>query len=164
MYLGVWALQWPCEVQTKHHNLKENVVLNEVIWLFQKRLLSWDFHTQLSLVFAESGPKKRKYPVSFSSLGHTIKLSLNAQHVKSELMGYNSKRPQQVSFLWAKNMELRLQLTLAEQKLDKRLKQCFLVWWVCFCCNIWIAGSEFGVQKEFKLPVVDIFCIFLWVP
>jgi len=29
----------------------------------------WDFHAQPSLGFTENGPKKRKYPVSGSSLG-----------------------------------------------------------------------------------------------
>jgi hypothetical protein len=36
---------------------------------FQKLLIYWDFHAQPSLGFTENGPKKRKYPVSGSSVG-----------------------------------------------------------------------------------------------
>jgi hypothetical protein len=32
-------------------------------------LIYWDFHAQTSLGFTENGPKKRKYPVSGSSVG-----------------------------------------------------------------------------------------------
>ncbi|MDF4259779.1 hypothetical protein P3388_25940 [Vibrio parahaemolyticus] len=34
----------------------------------------WDFHTQPSLGFTEDGPKKKKYPVSSSSLGENALL------------------------------------------------------------------------------------------
>ncbi len=65
------------EVQTEHQNGEERgfkVALNvewllvpdELIWVFQKLLIYWDFHTQPSLGFTENGPKKRKYPVSGS--------------------------------------------------------------------------------------------------
>ncbi len=37
-----------------------------LVWVFQKQLICWDFHTQPSLGFTENGPKKRKYPVSSS--------------------------------------------------------------------------------------------------
>ncbi len=42
--------------------------------VFQKLLICWDFHTQPSLGFAENGLKKRKYPVSRSSLGENALL------------------------------------------------------------------------------------------
>ncbi len=35
-----------------------------VVWVFQKLLIYWDFHTQPSLGFTQNGPNKRKYPVS----------------------------------------------------------------------------------------------------
>ncbi len=38
----------------------------EWLVLFQKLLIYWGFHAQLSLGFREYGPKKRKYPVSGS--------------------------------------------------------------------------------------------------
>ncbi len=34
-----------------------------LIWVFQKLLIYWDFHTQPALGFTENGPKQRKYPV-----------------------------------------------------------------------------------------------------
>ncbi len=37
-----------------------------LVWVFQKLLIYWDFHTQPSLEFTENGPSKRKYPVSGS--------------------------------------------------------------------------------------------------
>ncbi len=37
-----------------------------LVWVFQKLLIYWDFHTQPSLGFTENGLKKRKYPVSGS--------------------------------------------------------------------------------------------------
>jgi len=45
-------------------------------WLsvVQKLLIYWDFHAQPSLRFKEYGPKKRKYPVSVSSVGENALL------------------------------------------------------------------------------------------
>jgi len=42
--------------------------------VFQQLLIYWDFHAQPSLGFTENGPKKRKYPVSGSSLGENALL------------------------------------------------------------------------------------------
>ncbi len=39
------------------------LVPDGLVWVFQKLLIYWDFHTQPSLGFTENGPKKRKYPV-----------------------------------------------------------------------------------------------------
>ncbi len=64
------------EVQTEHQNGEERgfkwlnvewlLVSDGLVWVFQKLLIYWDFHTQPSLGFTENGPKKRnidKYPV-----------------------------------------------------------------------------------------------------
>ncbi len=37
-----------------------------LVWVFQKLLIYWDFHSQPSLGITENGPKIRKYPVSGS--------------------------------------------------------------------------------------------------
>ncbi len=42
------------------------LVPDELVWIFKKLLICWDFHAQPSLGFTENGPKKRKYPVSGS--------------------------------------------------------------------------------------------------
>ncbi len=42
------------------------LVPDGLVWVFQKLLIYWDFHTQPSLGFTENSPKKRKYPVSGS--------------------------------------------------------------------------------------------------
>ncbi len=64
------------EVQTEHQNGEERglsdsergmvVGADGLVWVFDKLLIYWDFHTQPSLGFTENGPKKRKYPVSGS--------------------------------------------------------------------------------------------------
>jgi len=40
------------------------LVPDELVWIFQKLLIYWDFEAQPSLGFTENGPKKWKYPVS----------------------------------------------------------------------------------------------------
>ncbi len=47
-------------------NVEWLLVPDGLVWVFQKLLIYWDFHTQLSLGFTENGLKKRKYPVSGS--------------------------------------------------------------------------------------------------
>ncbi len=46
-----------------------------VVWVFQKLLIYWDFHTQPSLGFTENGPKKRKYPESGSCVDKNALIS-----------------------------------------------------------------------------------------
>ncbi len=47
-----------------------------LVWVFQKLLIYWDFNAQPSLGFTENGPKKRKYPVSGSSVdGNALLMS-----------------------------------------------------------------------------------------
>ncbi len=69
--------RWLAEVQTEHQKGEERgfkwlwtlewlLVPDRLVWVFQKLLIYWDFHAQPSLRFTESGPKKRKYPVSGS--------------------------------------------------------------------------------------------------
>jgi len=45
-----------------------------LVWVFQKLLIYWDFQAQPSLGLTENGPKKRKYPVSGSSVGENVLL------------------------------------------------------------------------------------------
>ncbi len=63
------------EVQTEHQNGEERGFKwlwtwngcwcqTGLVWVFQKLLIYWDFHTQPSLGFMENGQKKRKYPVT----------------------------------------------------------------------------------------------------
>ncbi len=47
-------------------NVECLLVPDGLVWVFQKLLIYWDFHTQPSLGFTENGPKNRKYPVSGS--------------------------------------------------------------------------------------------------
>ncbi len=47
-------------------NVEWLLVPDELVWVFQKLLIYWDFHTQPSLGFTENDLKKRKYPVSGS--------------------------------------------------------------------------------------------------
>ncbi len=47
-------------------NVEWLLVPDGLVWVFQKLLIYWDFHSQPSLGFTENGLKKRKYPVSGS--------------------------------------------------------------------------------------------------
>ncbi len=55
-------------------NVEVLLVPDGLVWVFQKLLIYWDFHTQLYLGFTENGPKKRKYPVSGSCVDETALL------------------------------------------------------------------------------------------
>ncbi len=71
--------------QTEHQNGEERgfkwlnvewlLVPDGLVWVFHKLLIYWDFHTQPSLWFTENGPKKRKYPVSGSSVDENALIS-----------------------------------------------------------------------------------------
>lgn len=50
------------------------MVVSWLVWVFQRLLFSWDFHQQPSQEFTASDPKKRKYPLSSSSLGENALL------------------------------------------------------------------------------------------
>ncbi len=43
-----------------------------LVWVFQKLLIYWDFHTQPSLEFTENGLKKRKYLVICSCVDENV--------------------------------------------------------------------------------------------
>ncbi len=47
-------------------NVEWLLVPDGLVLVFQKLLIYWDFHAQLSLGFTENGPKKRNDPVSGS--------------------------------------------------------------------------------------------------
>ncbi len=52
------------------------LVPDGLVWVFQKLLIYWDFHSQPSLGFTENGQKKRKYPVSGSCVdGNALLMS-----------------------------------------------------------------------------------------
>ncbi len=50
------------------------VVADGPVWVFQKLLIYWDFHTQPSLEITENGQKKRKYPASGSCVDENVLL------------------------------------------------------------------------------------------
>ncbi len=55
------------------------LVSDRLVWVFQKQLIYWDFHTQPSLGLTENGPKKRKYPVSGSCMDENALLIVRGQ-------------------------------------------------------------------------------------
>ncbi len=77
------------EVQTEHQNGEERgfkwlnvdwlLVPDGLVWVFQKLLIYWDFHTQPSLGFTENGPKTRKYPVSCRCVDENALLMLEVR-------------------------------------------------------------------------------------
>lgn len=65
-----WALAWGEKGDISGFDC--NVVVGDWLdWVSQKVSLYWGFTTQLSVVFTENSLKKRKYPVSNSSVGQT---------------------------------------------------------------------------------------------
>ncbi len=62
------------------------LVPDGLIWVFQKWMIYWDFHTPPSLGFTENGPKKRKYPVSGSCVDENALLMSeeNGQTVRDD--------------------------------------------------------------------------------
>ncbi len=65
-------------------------------------------------------------------------------------MGYGSRRAHWVPFLSTNNKKTKKTICTRSLKLDKKRsgKGC-LVWWILISagCNIWIVGSEFGVNN-----------------
>ncbi len=57
-------------------NVEWLLVPDELIWVFQKLMIYWDFQTPPSLGFTEYGPKKIKYPVSGSFVDKNAYLML----------------------------------------------------------------------------------------
>jgi len=78
-------------VQTEQQNEEERwfkwlwtrlwlLVPDGLVRVFEKLLIYWDFYTQPSQGFTENGLKKRKYPVSGSSVGENALLMLLLRH------------------------------------------------------------------------------------
>ncbi len=109
------------------------VSARQLVWVFQKLLIYWDFQAQPSLGFTENGLKKRKYLVSGSCVDENALLmsevrgewadNQGMQNTISECttrwtlkqMGYSSRRPHRVPLLSAKNRKRRLQFAQAHQ-------------------------------------------------
>ncbi len=128
-----------------------------LVWVFQKLLIYWDFHTQPSLVFTENGPKKRKYPVSGSCVDEnalfrrmdrlvrddrkttvtqiTTRYNQDMQNTISEhttrqtlkQMGSSSRRPHRVPLRSDKNRTRRIQFTQTHQ--NRTTEDCKNVAW-----------------------------------
>ncbi len=147
------------EVQTEHQNGEERgfkwlnvewlLVSDGLVWVFQKLLIYWDFHTQPSLGFTENDPKKRNYPVSGSCVDEnalfrrmdrlvrddrkttvtqiTTRYNQDMQNTISEhttrqtlkQMGSSSRRPHRVPLLSDKNRTRRIQFTQNHQNWTK---------------------------------------------
>ncbi len=118
------------------------LVPDGLIWVFQKLLISWDFHTQPSLGFTENEKEKisserqlcgrkclsdvrgqrrmgrlvrddRKATRYNQGMQNTI--SERTTRWTLEQMGYSSRRPHRVLILSAKNRKRRLQFTQVHQ-------------------------------------------------
>ncbi len=87
-----------------------------LVWVFQKLLIYWDFHTQLSLGFTENGPKKRKYPVSGSCVDEN---ALLMSEVRGEWADDRKATVTQIITRYNQGM----QNTISEQTTHRTLKQ-----------------------------------------
>lgn len=113
------------DVQTEDQNkpfwfksLKVNMTWLLVL-AFEKLLIYWDFHTELSLGLKENSSKKRKYPVSSSALGE--KAFLRSENSQSGLSRQKINRNtnnhleiQKLNHLWTPNI-LVLEVDLLQE-------------------------------------------------
>ncbi len=180
------------EVQTEHQNGEERgfkrlnvewlLVPDGLVWVFQKLLIYWDFHTQPSLGFTENGLKKRKYPVSGSCVDEnallmsevrgewtdwltvtqiTTRYNQDMQNIISEhtthrtlkQMCSSSRRPHRVPLRSDKNSTRRTQFTQTPQN-----------WTIEDCKNVaWSDESGFllhsDVGSEFSLKYMKAWII-----
>ncbi len=86
------------------------------VWVFQKLLIYWDFHTQPSLEFTENGPKKRKYPVSGSCVNEN---ALLMSEVRGEWADWLEMMVTQITTRYNQGM----QNTISEHTTHRTLKQ-----------------------------------------
>ncbi len=93
------------------------LVPDGLVWVFQKLLIYWDFHAQLSLVFTENGPKKRKYPVNGSCVAENALMS----EVRGECAVRDDKKATvtQITTRYKQGM----QNTISEHTTHRTLKQ-----------------------------------------
>lgn len=72
-------------------NTARLLVSNGLIWIFHKPLIFWDFPTQSSREFIVDGLKKRKYPMSDSTLGKKGLVNVRGQKRMARLLCADSK-------------------------------------------------------------------------
>ncbi len=95
------------------------LVPDELVWVFQKLLIYWDFHEQPSLGFTENGPKKRKYPVS-GSCGRKCLVDVRGQRRMGRLVRDDRKTTlTQINTRYNQGM----QNTISEHTTHRTLKQ-----------------------------------------
>ncbi len=91
-----------------------------LVWVFQKLLIYWDFHTQPSLGFTEKGPKKRKYPVSGSCVDEEGLVDVRGQRRMGRLVRDDRKTTvTQITTRYNQGM----QNTISEHTTHRTLKQ-----------------------------------------
>ncbi len=95
------------------------LVPDGLVWVFQKLLIYWDFHTQPSLGFTENGPKNRKYPVSGSCVDENA-LLMSGQRRMGRLVRDDRKATvTQITTRYNQGM----QNTISERTTRRTLKQ-----------------------------------------
>ncbi len=96
------------------------LVPDALVWVFQKLLIYWDFHTQPSLGFTENGPKNRKYPVSGSWCGRKCLVDVRGQGRMNRLVRDDRKATvTQITTRYNQSV----QNTISEHTIRRTLKQ-----------------------------------------
>ncbi len=96
------------------------LVPDGLVWVFQKLLIYWDFHTQPSLGFTEKGPEKRKYPVSGSCVDEEGLVDVRGQRRIGRLVRDDRKaKVTQITTRYNQGM----QNTISEHTTHRTLKQ-----------------------------------------
>ncbi len=151
------------------------------VWVFQKLLIYWNFHTQPSLGFTENekekisserqlsgwkclvdvrGQRRRGRLVRDDRKARvtqiTTRYNQGMQNTISECttrrtlkqMGSSSRRPHRGPLLSAKNRKQRLKFTQVHQNWTiEDWKTLPGLMSLDFCCDVQMAGSEFGIKN-----------------
>ncbi len=118
------------EVQTEHQNGEERgfkwlnvewlLVSDGPVWVFQKLLIYWDFHTQPSLGFTENGPKKEKISSERQLCGRKWLVDVRGQRRMDRLVRDDRKATvTQITTRYNQGM----QNTISEHTTHRTLKQ-----------------------------------------
>ncbi len=151
------------------------LVPDGLVWVFQKLLIDWDFHTQPSLGFTENGPEKEKIEKCLVDvrgqrrMGRLVRddrkatvtqittrynqgmqntISERTTHRTLKQMGYSRRRPHREPLLSAKNRKRSLQF--AQAQLNWTIadwKKLPGLMSLDFCCVIQMVESEFDIKN-----------------
>ncbi len=98
------------------------LVPDGLVWVFQKRLIYWDFHTQSSLGFTENGQKKKKISSERQLCGWKCLVDVRGQRRMGRLVRDDRKATVTLIVITIRYNQ-GMQNTISEGKTRRTLKQ-----------------------------------------